>query len=260
MSLTRSAPRPTETAWRVGPLASRRSPRIPRGSSVGTWPCRFGSSACPACRDYRRADSSEAGCRRRKPLVYAEVRGDHRIQREALSCSCAATLTVDTVAERDRIGHFLGRGCEKAGDPGFDDVVQRTGGEGNDRTTAGERLHGHERTRFGHQAGDQQNAGRCQEPALACEAYRTEKAGVAAEPWPDLLRKISLVGLIREYLTAQQQQRAGESSRIERQMKAFFRADAPECEGEIASGMARLKEIDRHTVRDWVDHVRERWE
>src|SRR3954452_9869329 len=208
MSLTRSAPRPTETAWRVGPLASRRSPRIPRGSSVGTWPCRIGSSACTACRDYRRADSSEAGGRRRKPPVNAEVRGDHRIQREALSCNSRATLAIDTVAERDLFGHFVGRGYEKAGDAGFDDVAQRTGGKGNHRAAAGERLHCHERTRFGHQARDQQNAGRRQEPALACETERTEEPGVAAEPWRDLLRKILLVGFIREYLTGDQQLRA----------------------------------------------------
>ena len=106
-----------------------------------------------------------------------------------------------SVAERDRFGHFLGRGYEKAGDPGFDDVAQRAGGKGHDRAAAGERLHCHERTRFGHQARDQQNAGRRQEPALACETDRTEKPRVAAEPWPDLLRKILLVGLIREYLT-----------------------------------------------------------
>ena len=112
----------------------------------------------------------------------------------------------------------------------------------------------------GTRLGTSRTAGRRQEPALACEAERTEEPGVAAEPWRDLLRKILLVGFIREYLTGDQQRRAGESGRVERQMKAFFRADAPECEDEIASGVVRPEAIDRHAVRDRVEHVRERRE
>src|SRR3954464_15018138 len=41
-------------------------------------------------------------------------------------------------------------------------------------------------------------------------------------------------------------------------MKAFFRADAPECEDELASGVVCPEEIDRHAIRDRVEHVRER--
>ena len=134
-------------------------------------------------------------------LIDPEIAPHHRIGRKTSAGDVAAALAVDAIRAGDRCGHFLYVVDEKPGHPMFDDFGQRAGRKRHDRGAAGERLHRHQRTRFGDKARYQQAAGGGQQPALAGKTDVAEEPRVESEAGRDLAIEILSMGRIGEYLS-----------------------------------------------------------